>query len=41
VDVAKAVARYALFFTVGLVVLVFARQWWKSSRRAAAGEQQH
>jgi membrane protein DedA with SNARE-associated domain len=34
VDVAKAVSRYALFLTIGLVVLIFARQWWKSSGRA-------
>jgi membrane protein DedA with SNARE-associated domain len=33
VDVAKAVSRYALYFTVGIVVLVLARQWWKSRRR--------
>jgi membrane protein DedA with SNARE-associated domain len=32
VDVAKAVARYALFITLGLVVLIFARQYWKARR---------
>ena len=34
VDVAKAVSRYALFLTIGLIVLVFARQWWKGRQRA-------
>ena len=29
VDVAKGVSRYALYFTIGLIVLVFARQCWK------------
>ncbi|HEX6026363.1 MAG TPA: VTT domain-containing protein [Solirubrobacter sp.] len=32
VDVAKAVSRYALFFTIALVVLIVARQWFKSRR---------
>ncbi len=42
VDVAKAFSRYALYITIGLIVLIFARQWWKSRRgRAAAGERQH
>jgi membrane protein DedA with SNARE-associated domain len=33
VDVAKAVSRYALYVTIGLVVLVFVRQWLVSRRR--------
>ncbi len=41
VDVAKGVSRYALYLTIGLIVVVFARQWWKSRGRAGAGEQQH
>ena len=40
VDVAKAVGRYALYFTIGLIVLIFARQYWKAGRRAKAGERQ-
>ena len=33
VDVAKAVSRYALYVTIGLVAVVFARQWWVARRR--------
>jgi hypothetical protein len=32
VDVAKAVGRYALWVTIGLVVAVIARQWWVARR---------
>jgi membrane protein DedA with SNARE-associated domain len=32
VDIAEGVARYALFITIGLFVLIFARQYWKSRR---------
>jgi membrane-associated protein len=34
VDVAKAVSRYALYMTIGLVVVVLVRQWWVARRRA-------
>lgn len=30
VDVAKAVSRYALYLTIALVAVVFARQWWRT-----------
>ena len=33
VDVAKAVSRYALYVTIGLVVVIFARQYWVAQRR--------
>ena len=33
VDVAKAVSRYALYVTIGLVAVVLARQWWVARRR--------
>jgi membrane protein DedA with SNARE-associated domain len=36
VDVAKAVGRYALWVTIGLVVVIVARQMW-TQRRAASG----
>jgi membrane-associated protein len=36
VDVAKAVSRYALYLTIGLIVVVFARQYWVARRRAAS-----
>jgi membrane protein DedA with SNARE-associated domain len=35
VDIAKAIGRYALWVTLGLVVVVIARQWWVAQRRAA------
>jgi membrane protein DedA with SNARE-associated domain len=35
VDVAKAVGRYALWVTIGLVVVVVARQMWVARRNAA------
>ena len=35
VDVAKAVGRYALWVTIGLVVVIVARQMWTARRRAA------
>jgi membrane protein DedA with SNARE-associated domain len=35
VDVAKAVSRYALYVTIGLVVVIFARQYWVAQRRRA------
>src|SRR4051794_19427253 len=35
VDIAKAIGRYALWVTLGLVVVVVARQWWVAQRRAA------
>jgi membrane-associated protein len=35
VDVAKAVSRYALYVTIGLVVVVIVRQWLVGRRRAA------
>jgi membrane-associated protein len=34
VDIAKAIGRYALWVTLGLVVVVIARQWWVARRRA-------
>jgi membrane protein DedA with SNARE-associated domain len=34
VDVAKAIGRYALWVTIGLVVVIIARQWWVARRRA-------
>jgi membrane-associated protein len=34
VDIAKAIGRYALWVTLGLVVVVIARQWWVAQRRA-------
>ena len=33
VDVAKAVWRYALYVTIGLVAVIFARQYWVSRAR--------
>ena len=33
-DVAKAVGRYALWVTIGLIVVIIARQWWVARRRA-------
>jgi len=35
VDVAKAVGRYALWVTLGLVVVIIGRQWWVARRSAA------
>jgi membrane protein DedA with SNARE-associated domain len=32
VDVAEGVARYALYITIALIVLIFARQYWKARR---------
>ena len=34
VDIAKGVSRYALYFTIALVALVFLRQWSVARRRA-------
>jgi membrane protein DedA with SNARE-associated domain len=34
VDVAKAVGRYALYLTIALIVVVFARQYYVASRKA-------
>jgi membrane protein DedA with SNARE-associated domain len=34
VDVARAISRYGLYLTIALIVLVFARQYRKASRRA-------
>jgi membrane protein DedA with SNARE-associated domain len=36
VDVAHAISHYALWATIGLVVLVIGRQAWLSQRRQAA-----
>jgi membrane-associated protein len=36
VDVAKGVSHYALYLTIALVVVVFARQWWVTSRSSRA-----
>ena len=33
VDVAKAVGRYALYVTIALIVVIFARQYWAASRK--------
>ena len=33
VDVAKGVSRYALYVTLGLIVLIILRQWWVARRR--------
>ena len=33
VDVAKAVGRYALYVTIALIVVVFARQYYTASRK--------
>jgi membrane protein DedA with SNARE-associated domain len=35
VDVAKGISRYALYITIGLIVLIFARQYWVARKRAA------
>jgi membrane-associated protein len=32
VDIAEGVSRYALYFTIALFVLIFARQYWKARR---------
>jgi membrane protein DedA with SNARE-associated domain len=34
VDIAEGVARYALYITIALVVLIFIRQYWKARRAA-------
>jgi membrane-associated protein len=36
VDVAKAVSHYALYLTIGLVVVVIGRQWWVTQRSSRA-----
>jgi len=36
VDVAKGVSHYALYLTIALVVAVFARQWWVTTRSSRA-----
>jgi membrane-associated protein len=33
VDIAKGVSRYALYITIGLIVVIFARQYWVARRR--------
>lgn len=35
VDVAKAVSRYALYISLGLIALIIARQWWAAQRRSS------
>ena len=37
VDVAKGISRYALYFTIALILLIFLRQWWVARRRARLG----
>jgi len=34
VDIAKAISRYGLYLTIGLIVVIFARQYYVASRRA-------
>jgi membrane protein DedA with SNARE-associated domain len=34
VDIAKAVGRYALYVTIGLIVVIFVRQYYVASRKA-------
>lgn len=33
VDIAKGVSRYALYITIGLIAVIFARQYWVARRR--------
>ena len=35
VDVAKGISRYALYITIGLILLIFLRQWWVARRRSS------
>jgi membrane protein DedA with SNARE-associated domain len=37
VDVAKGISRYALYFTIALILVIFLRQWWVARRRARLG----
>ena len=35
VDVAKGISRYALYITIGLIVMIFLRQWWVARRQSS------
>jgi membrane-associated protein len=37
VDVAKGISRYALYVTIGLIVVILVRQYWVARRRGSRG----